>query len=164
MAPLEITCRSAELVVLMPVPVQLGTVWLVPILIWLGACAVLVASTAWRGGIARLPAPLLRGIRVAGLSTYPLYLIHEDLGEFMRDVLIGLGCPYLVAAAAAIGLCEIVAVLIAYVLEPAVRRVLDAVFLAIGRWRLPDTHIGPVLEHADNDDFVMRGPGGADRR
>lgn len=164
MAPLEITCRSAELVLLMPVPVQLGTVWLVPILIWLGACAVLVASTAWRGGIARLPAPLLRCIRVAGLSTYPLYLIHEDLGEFLRDVLIRLGCPYLVAAGAAIGLCEIVAVLIAYVLEPAVRRVLNAVFLAIGRWRLPDTQIAPVLEHADNDDLVMRGPGGPDRR
>jgi len=163
MAPLEITCRSAELIVLMPVPAHLANLWPVPIMIWLAACAMLVASTAWRDRIARMPAPVLRCIRVAGLSTYPLYLIHEDLGEFARDVLTGFGCPYLVAAGAAIVLCEIVAVLIAYVLEPAVRRLLDAAFLAINAWRPRGSRLAPVLEHADDNNLVMRGPGGTNR-
>jgi exopolysaccharide production protein ExoZ len=124
MAPLEITCRSAELIALMPVPLRLDAVWPVPVVIWLVSCALLAASTLWRSAIARLPPLLLRGVRCAGLVTYPLYLIHESLGEATLNILIKLGCPYLPSAIVALGVAGVVALFIAMVMEPALRTLL----------------------------------------
>ena len=58
----------------------LGHMWEAP-LIWLVALALIVASVVWRRELEPL-APLARTI---GLMTYPLYLIHAEVGGAVLD-------------------------------------------------------------------------------
>lgn len=132
MAPLEITCRSAELLALSPAHMSLAHAWAIPVAIWLAACMMLTASTYWRVAICRLPPRLLWGIRVAGLATYPLYLIHEDLGSEIRDALVRFGCSYLASACIAIAAIVAVAIVIAHIAEPALRGWLRTMLHGIG--------------------------------
>jgi peptidoglycan/LPS O-acetylase OafA/YrhL len=131
-APWEITCRLAELIPLAAARLDCTTIWPVPIGIWLASCGLLMASATWSTAIARLPPGLLWLVRVGGLATYPLYLIHESFGGLMADALVHRGCPYFASACIAVVLSGGVAIMIAQVAEPALRNRLRALLRMAG--------------------------------
>jgi exopolysaccharide production protein ExoZ len=125
-APLEITCRSAEILPLMPVSVDLLSVWPVPVAVWFAFCGLIAASAFWRAKVLQAPPLLLKCARLAGLLSYPLYLIHEIAGKAARTILIDLGFSYLVSAVGALMVAVLIALAIAGVAEPALRAALSS--------------------------------------
>jgi exopolysaccharide production protein ExoZ len=145
--PLEITCRSAEMVALLPVPISLSVVWPIPVLIWYVACGLIGAAVCWRREIIHyVPARVLNAVRMAGLMTYPLYLLHELLGKAVRDLFVGHGVSYLLSALAALSVAALVAFGVARFGEPLLRSILTGLFTAIG-WRRED-RAGPITRVA----------------
>jgi len=119
---LEIHCRSVDIIFVFARPTN---VWI------LSACAIglfllaggAIAVSLFKAADFQPRAWGKKVIRIMGLITYPLYLMHEAVGGYFLHVLreAGVGFP------GAIGFAAVVAVLVAYVvaatLEPAVRRV-----------------------------------------
>jgi exopolysaccharide production protein ExoZ len=130
-APLEITCRAAEILPLMPVGVDLRSVWPVPVVVWLASCGLIAASAFWRAKALQAPPLLLKCLRLAGLVSYPLYLIHEIAGKAARGILIDLGFPYLISAVGALFVAVLIALAVAGVGEPALRAALNSLLAAI---------------------------------
>ena len=108
-----------------------------PVVVWGLALVAIVLSAAFRRRIDRF-APR---VRLAGLATYPLYLLHEDIGLVALGALYAVGVrdlpAFLIVAAAMIAL----SVLVARFAEPPIRRALSGLLdraadrCAIG-WRL----------------------------
>lgn len=121
-ALVEITCRSVEFVERSPVQIDLWDVWLNPIAIWVVSTAAIVAATYWREEIARLPAIWLQVLRIAGLATYPLYLLHEVHGHAVRSMLVDHGVSPMISSVAATLFSIGVAVAVAVAAEPIARR------------------------------------------
>jgi peptidoglycan/LPS O-acetylase OafA/YrhL len=71
-----------------------------------------------------LAGPLTTPLRMLGLATYPLYLIHQLVGAEVMKLLIGAGMSDPAAAWTTIAACVAAAIFIATVLEPPLRRVL----------------------------------------
>jgi peptidoglycan/LPS O-acetylase OafA/YrhL len=88
-----------------------------PTLLWLGGAAVVGLAPG-------RPAATHRYARLAGLTTYPLYLLHFGLGLAMMGVLVRRGAPPLVALAAAAAMLLAAAFLVARYAEPRVRSAL----------------------------------------
>ena len=109
---------------------------LVPVVMWLAALAVIAASVAFNERISRWLGPGRRLARIIGLTTYPLYLIHEPVGGFVLIQLIYAGYPALLALISASVVCVAVAAIVAVWLEPAVQRWTKQVLAAADR-RLP---------------------------
>lgn len=92
-----------------------------PELVWLAAVSGIVFSVweaqllqAWLGRYSS-------GIRILGLMTYPLYLLHDDLGNMVRTTL---PVPPLVAIALTGALFIAAAFVVARYVEPAIQTVL----------------------------------------
>ncbi|WP_158930321.1 acyltransferase [Acidisphaera sp. S103] len=131
--PLEITCRSAEMVALLPVRTSLSVVWPIPVLIWYVACGLIGAAICRRREIIRyIPARILNVVRMAGLATYPLYLLHELVGKAIRDLLVGYGVSYLLSALSALSVAAFVAFGVARFGEPLLRSIIIGLFTAMG--------------------------------
>ena len=79
----------------------------------------------WRAGIARLPGAWLRGLRNAGLMTYPLYLLHEPIGHTLRHAFLAQGVPPVAAALLGIAGTALAALAVATMAEPLLRRALQ---------------------------------------
>jgi peptidoglycan/LPS O-acetylase OafA/YrhL len=123
-APVEIMCRTAEVVRVMPVYLPLAQVWPIPLTIWVVALAAIVGSAGWQDRLGRPPAMFLALARSLGLATYPLYLVHQQFGEAARNVFTKAGLPFFPSVCLAILCTTLVALLIAKVLEPALRGVM----------------------------------------
>ena len=95
---------------------------LLPEAIWAAAIA-LVAVSAWQAAlIARLLRMVARPIRLLGLATYPLYLLHDDLGGAIRGgAAQALGHPTLMACLAG-ALAVAASLAVAAWLEPPLQR------------------------------------------
>lgn len=77
-AALEIHARSIEIIQNISLPtLDTKTDWLYPLLILIGSILLIFFSTQKK---ARKDIKNLRTIRMMGLTTYPLYLIHESIG------------------------------------------------------------------------------------
>ena len=95
--------------------------------------AILAATRASTSGcsrkarisIARLPASWLRGLRNAGLMTYPLYLLHEPIGHTLRHAFLAQGMPPVAAALLGIAGTALAALAVASLAEPLLRRALQ---------------------------------------
>jgi peptidoglycan/LPS O-acetylase OafA/YrhL len=89
-----------------------------PELVWCAALGV-IAFSIWRADMLH---HLLGGhaglIRLTGLATYPLYLLHDDIGMMLRDAI---PVPRLVSAALVGGTCVGGAYLVARFVEPAIQ-------------------------------------------
>ncbi|MBK3733438.1 acyltransferase family protein [Azospirillum brasilense] len=120
-APLEITARSVEFVERSPVPLNLADLWMNPLLIWGVSLLAIAASARWRAEIAALPQSLLSLLRVVGLATYPLYLLHEVIGGSAKTLAMQAGASSMAGAVTGGALSIAVALLVAAILEPAVR-------------------------------------------
>jgi peptidoglycan/LPS O-acetylase OafA/YrhL len=120
-APLEITCRTAELIATMTGHLAWSAAWLIPIAVWLAAVIAIVWSAGWEGRLGRPSATFLAVARSAGLATYPLYLLHEQFGEAARNALLKSGLPFLPSVGAAVLATTLLALLVARVAEPSLR-------------------------------------------
>lgn len=128
-AVIEIGCRSVEIAAKSPANPTVMEVWGAAAMVWFVAGGVILASIKWAGPIAKIP-PRLQGIlRVAGLSSYPLYLIHENVGRAPKFILTKMGVDPLVAVAAGSLVAVVISIVVARYLEPAVRDWLDRVWV-----------------------------------
>jgi len=80
--------------------------WIVPPLVWLVCLALIVASIIWQEAIMQRFGKHASAFATVGLMTYPLYLIHSELGRTLiplvplppyAALLVGLGVVYLTA-------------------------------------------------------------------
>jgi peptidoglycan/LPS O-acetylase OafA/YrhL len=103
-----------------------ATTWLgAPMLVWAASVLSIVAAVRWKGAIATILNPNAALIRLAGLSTYPLYLLHDDMGSGLRQVLAGvIGARPAIAVTAALLIA--LALLVTAFVEPTIQRPLRA--------------------------------------
>jgi peptidoglycan/LPS O-acetylase OafA/YrhL len=102
---------------------------LAPTLLWLGGVAIVGLAPQAASAAAHPVA------RLAGLTTYPLYLLHFGLGLALMGWLVRLGAPPLAAIGAAGAVLLVAAGAVARYAEPAVRAVLRR---GLDRVGLPD--------------------------
>ena len=90
-------------------------------IIWLAGILLIAGSTHWRDWIAKLLTPISGVVRMMGLMTYPLYLVHVHAGGMA--LLIGLACG--IATGWSIALAALASLITAYAItrfaEPALR-------------------------------------------
>ena len=90
----------------------------VPIIIFFAAMGAAITSLYWNAR----PGPA-RALRVVGLATYPLYLIHDYCGAAVLQMIGGrLGINRLLSLGITIVLCVTASILIATIAEPLVRK------------------------------------------
>lgn len=98
-----------------------------PVILWLTMLCCIFASASWPEAFNRLLLPARRMLRVLGLSTFPLYLLHQTVGGATVALLDGAGSSrglaLFVAALASIAASVIIALLV----EPRIRK-----FAAVG--------------------------------
>lgn len=88
------------------------------VLVWLLTVLLMFCAVRWNSALARYLHPYAPAIRFAGLVTYPLYLVHWELG---RAVLLAIGGRQpLLALAVALATVGVVACSVA-ALEPPIR-------------------------------------------
>jgi len=90
---------------------------LVPVVVWLVAVGLIIASF-------NVALPQSRLVRFVGLMTYPLYLLHDDVGQVMLKA----SGSLFVALAAAVAVAAVVTLF----LEPPAKRLLAAALDRIG--------------------------------
>ncbi len=99
--------------------------WIMPFLVWLLAVGAIAASIRFRVRIAAAVAARNDALRLLGLATYPLYLVHMHVGVpvLLGLLLAGLLTPLAIAVAIAASLAA--ALGIARYLEPPVHRMVS---------------------------------------
>lgn len=75
-----------------------------------------------------------RALRVLGLATYPLYLLHEVVGGFIANMFLSAGWSMLAALTVAMGGVVALSVLVAVWWEPMVRGWIERALVRSGRW------------------------------
>jgi peptidoglycan/LPS O-acetylase OafA/YrhL len=99
---------------------------IVPFSAWLGAVGLIWLSVRWKmqaaHALARQGRWLAHAVRWLGLATYPLYLIHVQPGVLVMRLVMDRGVAASPAAWIAAAACTALALLIAIVFEPRVRR------------------------------------------
>ncbi|WP_404479916.1 acyltransferase family protein [Novosphingobium sp. BL-52-GroH] len=110
---------------------DLAVKWLLPYAIWLAATALVALSFLYRDAIAARVEVLSGALRLAGLSTYPLYLVHIHVGGAILLAAAPLGIlPALLAAFAGSLLASLA---IAAWLEPPLHGIVRSVLGKVGR-------------------------------
>ncbi|MGI4730536.1 MAG: acyltransferase family protein [Janthinobacterium lividum] len=103
------------------IAVEGGRDWQVvePALLWLIGTVAIIGSIRWNEKLWQLCGPYARPIRFAGLATYPLYLVHSEVGQVIMVRTGSLG-PF---AALSVALCAVFLLTVTVVLlEPYPRR------------------------------------------
>jgi peptidoglycan/LPS O-acetylase OafA/YrhL len=95
---------------------------LVPISVWLLGVGAIWASDHWREGCASLVGRHGGKVRLLGLATYPLYLLHDVSGAAILKITNGL--PDLVSLGIAIAAATIASFVVATMLEKPLQRAL----------------------------------------
>lgn len=110
--------------------------WMLPFGVWLGALSLIALSLRYRSEATKavIKAPRLgAGLRLLGLATYPLYLIHMHLGGLGMTLAVAAGQGTAVAFLVGGLLSLAVAVVIATVVEPPLHRKIAAWLDGVGR-------------------------------
>lgn len=93
----------------------------VPVVLWLIAVALIIVSAFKADLINAFLAPYARAIRMTGLATYPLYLLHNTTGPGLIRLLVGIGLPpYMALSLAMIGVIAL-SYFVAALIEPTMR-------------------------------------------
>jgi peptidoglycan/LPS O-acetylase OafA/YrhL len=104
-------------------PIVLGTwallAWLLS-LGWIGLSIRFNGRAPSKGGAA--------AIRMGGLLTYPVYLLHETVGGSIEGWLIGRGTPFALAFLAAVAVTLLAALAVVRFWEKPARRIMEQVF------------------------------------
>jgi peptidoglycan/LPS O-acetylase OafA/YrhL len=94
----------------------------VPVVAWLATVAFIVVAVRGNAWLARIvPGGVARSI---GLATYPLYLLHDDVGALTMRIAGRSGIAPGAALAASVGASLVAAVIVARVAEPRLRTVM----------------------------------------
>lgn len=94
----------------------------VPVVAWLATVAFIVVAVRGNAWLARIvPGGVARSI---GLATYPLYLLHDDVGALTMRIAARSSLAPGLALAAAVAASLVVAVVVARVAEPRLRAVM----------------------------------------
>lgn len=123
----------------------LGDQPLVPFLWWLAMVLLMAASVRFNPAIVRLAPKAGPTIRLLGIMTYPLYLLHYYVGGSAMIAADELGAPPVMALLAAIVSSLAAAYLSAQWFEPRVYGMLRACLTALGRW---SGALPPSLRHS----------------
>lgn len=116
-------------------PGGLSLDWRIPVLVFLGCLALIVASFRFQGINRRFSPGMLSLLRLLGMTTYPLYLVHFSLGVTLVKVLFLAGLTPLTAFVLASGIVLTISVVIAKYIEPVLQLQLKAVLdRGIQRW------------------------------
>ncbi|WP_297515562.1 acyltransferase [uncultured Caulobacter sp.] len=94
------------------------------ILLWLGAVALLTASVVHRSLVDRWLTGLAKLIRLMGLGTYPLYLVHNSIGAVIMGRLAAMGVEKGYCGPIALAVAMLIAGAVTLWLEPPVLRLL----------------------------------------
>jgi peptidoglycan/LPS O-acetylase OafA/YrhL len=94
-----------------------------PFIIWLVVCGVISASIYWKRRIATAVGTRGKEIRFIGLMTYPLYLVHLQVGGFSMTQAIVAGVPFWSALLAGAAASLVAAWIITAYAEPTLRRI-----------------------------------------
>ena len=70
-----------------------------PCLIWLASIALIVVSVRANASLHALPVSMVKSIQIAGMMTYPLYLLHQIVGAAMMGWMVANGIDRWVALA-----------------------------------------------------------------
>lgn len=101
-----------------------------PVLVWATAVGVIALAALNVFRINDLLAPWAPAIRLTGLATYPLYLLHNTVGPALIRLLVSLGTDAYLALTLALSGVIAMSYLVAAAIEPAVRRGVErALFL-----------------------------------
>jgi peptidoglycan/LPS O-acetylase OafA/YrhL len=92
-----------------------------PLAIWLGALVFVVVSVRYNALLHRTPQALLRGLRMAGLMTFPLYLLHELSGAAVMGWAAASGLPAWPAFAVAVAAVLAASFAVAAYVEPSLQ-------------------------------------------
>lgn len=104
----------------------------VPVVIWLLALGVIVSSVVFNPAFAKVPAWFSKALRRMGLMTYPLYLLHQNVGLALIGQLTKMGVhPYL-ALGIGIGFALSASWAISVYLEPHVQKAMKSVLTNLG--------------------------------
>jgi len=98
---------------------------IMPMLIWFVCVLAIVASIHWNSVLAGFGLRFVHIMRLMGLMTYPLYLLHQFVGYVVIDTV----RQYVADSAAlaiAIAVCLFLAFVLSRYVEPAVRSILAA--------------------------------------
>lgn len=106
--------------------------WFLPVLLWLGSCAVIALSKPLATRTLRWHPRILRIIRMAGLATYPQYLVHFALGVWLIHCFVMLGLAPLQALFLGSAIVIALSFLIAIYAESYVRKLLRRAFDRMG--------------------------------
>jgi len=110
-------------------PVSLADRWYVATLVFYAGFIAVGASAFYRVRVTALPDEVLRVLRILGLATFPLYLLHFKIGVLLARRLVLWGFPPFFALLATISILVALAILIAAQLEPRVRALLKRAML-----------------------------------
>jgi len=91
----------------------------VPILIWASSILAIVISLK-----VQFPESFAYYLRILGLATFPLYLLHHPIGGTATRWSLEIGLSVTTAAAVGIGVTIIASLFVSYFLEPVLRRVM----------------------------------------
>ena len=119
---IEIVCRSFQQSQLDQISnVQFQHAAVLASLVWLTAFAGMAASLRYGDAISKLPPPVRRILRTMGLATYPLYLLHEQVGNLIIAGGVRLGISHVFSAGIALFVVIGLAVAICVGPEPQLR-------------------------------------------
>lgn len=129
-AAFEIACRSFEISTIINSPeLDLSTSFLQSTGLFYLACIFLYFSTKFSNKF-ELGVMKYKGLlRMAGLTTYPLYLLHESIGNQCRDFFVDkFSTSYLLAVMLAIIIVVVLSAVVATSMEPVLRKFFAKLF------------------------------------
>ncbi len=97
-----------------------------PMIVWLAGVAAMVAFIIHDHHFSKILSPLAAAIKILGLTTYPLYLIHNVVGVLLLRELVHLGMGRWGALLLSMAAMVVLALTVTAFLEPAVRRFLKS--------------------------------------
>jgi peptidoglycan/LPS O-acetylase OafA/YrhL len=93
----------------------------IPVLFWMAAVALVIGAAHWNDGIFAITGRWRRAIRLTGLATYPLYLLHDVAGAATMRWSVLSGMDQHAALLIAMVFVVVVSFVVASLLEPALR-------------------------------------------
>jgi peptidoglycan/LPS O-acetylase OafA/YrhL len=104
-----------------------SVIWLIFILLIVASIAMNDRAYAWAGA-------RVRAIRMLGLMTFPLYLLHNTVGNAVIVTLHVQGVPRFLALIVALTICIFASWIVAVALEPGLKQWLKPIFGALEGW------------------------------
>lgn len=94
-----------------------------PCLIWLAGLTMMWFSVTCNNSVHRLPQPLLRAVKTLGMMTFPLYLLHQVVGQAVMGLFVLNGMDSRLAMMAGFALAISASWVVACLAEPQLQKI-----------------------------------------